>query len=281
MIGQSAGDTRLNHSLTQFELAVADDDRIRETVETTIATAAATFATSAATIAQTAATAFVESRAIALGKGVHALQDCFAHSDEFVTQVSVFGTENLTFWTHANRRGWNADTKTVCVWNDKDETAAAYAPTMRSPCGRDFGCDVNGRVALTRLSTWLYLAMWARRFREADEAAVDLVRLATEDVEDWEADGTGGLGCLNGFADAFAGRWSGDEVLARLFRRIRAVAEPEPTARPLEVRGNVVQQGLEAVEYALAHLECSHGNNTVAYDSEPIATIDGNVGDGF
>ena len=70
-------------------------------------------------------------------------------------------------------------------------------------------------------------------------------------------------------------------MLARLFRRIRAVAEPEPTARPLEVRGNVVQQGLEAVEYALAHLECSHGNNTVAYDSEPIATIDGNVGDGF
>ena len=98
-----------------------------------------------------------------LGRGLHPLQDSFAHSDEFVTKASdgIF----FEYYTHATKRGWHADYIYEHDNDDENGKIKSVAETKTSPIKDDVDEKAkkkyNGRFALSRLATWVYVGVWA------------------------------------------------------------------------------------------------------------------------
>ncbi|KAH3763173.1 caspase 8 [Pelomyxa schiedti] len=192
-----------------------------------------------------------------LGKGLHPLQDVFAHADEFVTVVRHYNplgslsTYSL-YWTHANRRGWNADEESVVDFTDKEKRYEVWEPTRESPCDRDRG-QINGRLALTRLATWLYALFYCTNIKPK------LVQLIKEDMRSWKAKKPEGLGLLYGFVTLFKSFWEMkvDEELKTLLLDVQPVSRPRQFAIE-RTKDFVLKQHFLASEYIAHHTGSPH-----------------------
>jgi len=118
-----------------------------------------------------------------LGKGLHPLQDTFAHADQFVTPYKYKGKvcvckmrfwddallwEGQYFWGHANKRGWHADN----LFNNEEDDKVLG----RSLWSCDSLKNFNQRFAITRLATWIYLLIyWANVRGEQSQIVVNRV----------------------------------------------------------------------------------------------------------